>query len=70
MPTLFKPQLLRKERERKHLTQTELAAIVNVNQATISTIESGRSNPSLKSLTALADALGIRVGRLFKRIVR
>ena len=68
MKTTFSPGALRKERERQALSQVDLALMLNVDPSMISYLESGRRVPSNALLTALADTLGIRVGRLFKRV--
>lgn len=40
------------------LTQQELAELVGTKQPSIARLESGRTNPSLRSLTRVLDALG------------
>ena len=52
-------------RERRQLTQTELAKNANVSQSTIAQIESGRKDPSLSTLIKLAKALDCHVAVLF-----
>lgn len=51
-------------REQKGWTQDELAAKVNVKQAAISHIETGRANPTLLILENLARALGVDLPEL------
>jgi DNA-binding XRE family transcriptional regulator len=51
--------LLRKQRG---LTQRQLSTKSGVQQAEISRIEGGRSNPTVSTLTALASALGGELG--------
>ena len=41
-----------------HMTQQQLAAASGIRQSEISRIESGHANPTLKTLSALARALG------------
>ena len=41
-----------------HMTQQQLAAASGIRQSEISRIESGRGNPTLKTIGALARALG------------
>lgn len=53
-------ELITRRREMK-LTQAKLASKSGVGQAEISKIESGRSNPTLETLAALAGALGCRL---------
>jgi len=57
---------LREWREECDLTQEELGARMNTNKAQISNWESGGRRPSLKSQGALAAALGIEAGDLFR----
>lgn len=45
-------------RERRGLTQAELATATGIDQGDISRIERGSANPTEKTLTRLADALG------------
>lgn len=52
---------VRQARERAKMTQDDLAAASGLDQTTISDLETGRSqNPRLKTIQALAKALGIR----------
>lgn len=53
------PQQFKKVRQERALTQTELAKQANVSQQTISAIENGRLDPSLKLLVLLAGILGV-----------
>ena len=48
-------------RKARHLTQPELAAATGVQQAEISRIERGLSNPTAATLNRLAAALGQKV---------
>jgi transcriptional regulator with XRE-family HTH domain len=50
---------LRRERERAGLSVSELARRAGVGKATVSQLESGRGNPSVETLWALATAIGI-----------
>ncbi|WP_276796244.1 helix-turn-helix domain-containing protein [Fusobacterium gonidiaformans] len=45
-------------RIKKDLTQKELAELVGTKQANISRLENGNSNPSIKFLEKVANALG------------
>ena len=51
--------LIRKLREQTGITQRELASRMDVSPSWISTIESGKSQPSFASLQKIADALQI-----------
>lgn len=56
---------LKRLRERKGLTQTELASRVGVTAAYISMLESGaKGNPTLGIVRRLAKALGVSVAEL------
>jgi len=44
-------------RQKKHLTQKQLAAITGIDQADISKIENGTANPALSTLKRLADGM-------------
>lgn len=58
---------IRQLREERGLTQTELARKSGLAQPTLSELERGsKTNPSLKVLRRLADALGIDVADLIK----
>lgn len=52
-------------RQRRNLTQAELAKSATVSQSTIAQIESGRKDPSLSTLLKLSEALDIHVAILF-----
>ena len=51
--------LLIKVRLRKKLSQAKLAAMLNMPQSTIARIESGRGNPTLRTLLTIAKALDV-----------
>lgn len=52
---------VRSLREKKRLSQTELASRAGTGQASIARIESGRSVPKLDLLARIAAALGARL---------
>lgn len=56
---------LRSVRESKGMSQTVLAEMVGVRQATISRIEKGVNDPSIKVANAIAKALGVEIVELF-----
>src|SRR5574341_1755485 len=59
---------LRTIREEKGLTQEQLAVRAGMSQEYIARLETGtKANPSLASLTRLADALGVEIGALFEQ---
>ena len=57
---------VRRCRREKGWTQDELAAKVGVEQMAISLIENARANPTLETLEALAENLGIKFADLFE----
>lgn len=48
-------------RERKGMKQYELAARCDLSRASVSKIESDQKNPSMRSLLAIASALGASI---------
>ncbi len=58
-------QKIREVRKAGGLTLREIAKKVGLTPGAISQIECGRSNPSVGTLKAIADALGITMGSLF-----
>jgi transcriptional regulator with XRE-family HTH domain len=55
---------LREYRERKQLTQKDLAQLCNITQTTVSEIENGKANPTLDVLLKLAAALQVPLAGL------
>jgi transcriptional regulator with XRE-family HTH domain len=55
---------LRRERARAGLSLTDLARRARIAKSTLSQLENGAGNPSLETLWALAQALGIPLSRL------
>lgn len=56
---------IRKLREEKSLTQFELSVDCNMEAPNLIRIEKGRTNPTVKTLRAIAKSLGVRVQDLF-----
>ncbi|UIO99424.1 helix-turn-helix transcriptional regulator [Halobaculum sp. CBA1158] len=56
---------VRARRERRDLSQADLAEAVGVTRQTINSIERGRYDPSLELAFALADFFGCRIEELF-----
>lgn len=56
---------LKQHRQKKGLTQAELAAVVHVTRQTIIAVEKGRFNPSVKLALELAQALNTPITDLF-----
>jgi transcriptional regulator with XRE-family HTH domain len=67
MPTRFSPTALRALRERRKLTQTQLAGVLGVSQRTVSAYELGEVDPGASTVAALADGLGTRPDALFEQ---
>jgi transcriptional regulator with XRE-family HTH domain len=55
---------LRRERQRVGLPLTELARRAGVARQTLTALEAGSGNPTIETLYALADALGVTLGSL------
>lgn len=53
--------IIRKNREKKNLSQTKLAKLVGISQASMWEIESGRKNPSVEVLFRICDVLEIKL---------
>ena len=54
-------------RARHSLTQQQIAERMGTSQAAVARIESGRGNPSLKTLQRYADATGSRLRIVFEQ---
>jgi len=52
-------------RKQKGLTQMDLSAMCNMDKPNIVRIETGRTNPTTKTLKIIADALEVKVSDLF-----
>ena len=59
------PERISYLRERRRLTQGELAKAAGVSQSTIAHIENGKKDPSLASLKKIASALDVHMAILF-----
>ena len=57
---------MKKIRARKHMSQGDICRELGVDRAYISTIESGKQNPTLATIENIANALGVSVGELLK----
>ncbi|MGN0141122.1 MAG: helix-turn-helix domain-containing protein [Roseburia sp.] len=57
--------VIRKLREKKHMTQSELAEKISVSAKAVSKWENGHGFPDITLLTPIADALGISTIELF-----
>jgi transcriptional regulator with XRE-family HTH domain len=59
---------VRRERERRGMTQEDLAHAADVHPTQVSHIEAGKRSPRFMTIVKLASALGVKPGRLFDRI--
>ena len=57
---------LRQRRELLGLLQPQLAALSGISTRTIQLVEQGKGNPSLSTLTRLAEPLGLRLELVLK----
>ena len=57
---------LKKIRMSKDITQIEIAKTLGVDRSFVSNIENGKNNPTLSTITNLANALKVPVEDLFK----
>lgn len=62
------PAILRELRQEKGLSQEELADKAGLHRTYISQIERGLKSPSLRSLEQIAEALGVPLSTLVKRL--
>jgi transcriptional regulator with XRE-family HTH domain len=53
-------------RERRGMTQEQLAKKSGVGRSHLARLETGRQDPTLSTLEKLAKALGVKPGRLFE----
>ncbi|KUO75684.1 MAG: hypothetical protein APF77_04105 [Clostridia bacterium BRH_c25] len=53
-------------RKAKKMTQVELSAHAEISRSYLADVEAGRYNPSLETLSKLAQALSVEVSALFK----
>ena len=60
--------VLRKARERRHLSQERLAELCDRHRTFVSLLERGQQTPSLPTLFRLAQALDIRPSVLVRRV--
>jgi len=57
---------LRRLRIARRVSLSELARATGMSKATLSSVESGRSNPTIDTLAALAEALRVSLGELLE----
>lgn len=59
------PERLKYLRERREMTQNDLAVKADVSQSTIAQIESGKKDPSIATVKKIAEALDVHLAILF-----
>lgn len=59
------PERISYLRERRNLTQAELAIAAGISQSTVAHIENGKKDPSLSTLKKIAIALDVHIAILF-----
>jgi len=57
---------LRKVRIEKHITQGDIARLLNVSRGYISKVENGKTNPTLSTIAKLAKAVGVSSNKLLE----
>ena len=57
---------LKRIRTKKGISQGDIAKELKVSRGFISTIENGKTNPTLATISKLAKAVGISVNKLLK----
>ena len=53
-------------REAKNMTQQDLADLCNFDKADMSKIESGKANPTIKTLLRISQAIDVKFSDLFQ----
>lgn len=56
---------IRKHRMAASISQEELAARMNVDQAYVSRLEGGQKNPTVSTMSQVAKSLGVKLNVLF-----
>lgn len=57
---------VRRLRERKRLSQEQLAHDAGINLSTLTKLERGVGNPTLSTIVQIAEQLGVNPGKLFQ----
>lgn len=58
-------EMIRVAREKKGISQSDLANILGVTRATVNGYESGRTSPTVTTLQRIANALGTTINIFF-----
>lgn len=59
-------QNMKRIRAKKKMSQGDIARALEVDRGYISNIENGKKNPTLSTITKIADALGVSADELLK----
>lgn len=57
---------LKRIRTTKNITQVEIAKKLGVDRSFVSNIENAKTNPTLSTITSIAQALGVSTNELLK----
>lgn len=57
---------LKRIRTKKGISQGDMVRILNMPKSFVSSIENGKTNPTLATITKIAKAIGVSVGELMK----
>ncbi len=57
---------MKRIRAEKGMSQGDICRATGADRAYISNVESGNKNPTLETLTKIADALGVSIDKLLK----
>lgn len=60
---------LKQIRIQKGMTQGDIVRALGVSRSFVSNIENGKTNPTLSTIKRIADALGVSVDRLLKKLL-
>ncbi len=58
---------IRQIRKKQNIPQIELAVEIGIDRAYLSEIENGKTNPTINTLYAIADALNTDISELLKK---
>jgi transcriptional regulator with XRE-family HTH domain len=59
-------QNLKRIRTKKGISQGDIVKILGMPKSFVSSIENGKTNPTLSTITKIAKAVGVSVGELMK----
>ena len=59
-------KFMNQSKTEKDISQGDIARALEVDKSFVSNIENGKANPTLATITKLAKAIGVSVGKLMK----